>query len=225
MSVQSPSREPPGGKSFPSRRLSLLLAVGILAITTAAGVWWAGQRLIRQSEALGTIEDRVGLDAPFITSPDPVVDQMVQMAGLKPGDLALDLGCGDGRIIITAARKTGCRGIGYDIDPQRVAEARENVRLHGVEHLVEIREQDIFKVDLSETDTVLMYVLPWMTRKLIPQLREMKPGSRIVSHQFNLGEEAELRPHETIQVQVIGDSSSHYVHRWTTPLRAVPNVR
>ncbi len=225
MPTQSPSREPPGGKSFPSRRLTLLLAVGILAITTAAGVWWVGQRLIRQSEMLGTVEDRVGLDAPFITSPDPVVDKMVEMAGLKPGDVALDLGCGDGRIIITAAKKTGCRGIGYDIDPQRVAEARANVKLHGVEHLVEIHELDIFKADLSEADAVLMYVLPWMTRKLLPQLRQMKPGARIVSHQFMLGEELELKPAETIPLQLKGDSSSHYVHRWTTPLQAVPNVR
>ncbi len=225
MSVQPPSREPQEARSFPSRRLTLLLGVGIFTALAAASVWWLGERFIRQSESLGTVEDRVGLNAPFITSPDPVVDKMIEMANLQPGEVALDLGCGDGRIVITAARKTGCRGIGYDIDPQRVAEARENVKLHGVEHLVEIHELDIFKADLGEADAVLMYVLPWMTRKLLPQLRRMKPGARIVSHQFMLGEEPELKPAETIPLQLKGESSSHYVHRWTTPLRAVPNVR
>jgi SAM-dependent methyltransferase len=210
---------------LPSRRWPLYLVIGALAMMGAAGAWWMGERFRHQSESLGSVSDRVGRNAPFITSPDPVVDRMIEMADLKPGDLALDLGCGDGRIIITAARKTGCRGIGYDIDPQRVAEARENVKLHGVEHLVEIRQQDIFTADLREADVVLMYVLPWMTRKLIPQLRQLQPGARIVSHQFMLGEEPELKPEETIQLQVIGDSSSHYVHRWTTPLQAVPNVR
>lgn len=225
MSPQPSSREPQGRRFLPLRRMSLFLVIGALAISGAAGAWWMGERFRHQSESLGSVQDRVGLNAPFITSPDPVIDRMIEMAGLKPGDLALDLGCGDGRIIITAARKTGCRGIGYDIDPQRVAEARANAKLHGVEHLVEFRQQDIFTVDLSEADVVLMYVLPWMTRKLIPQLHELPPGARIISHQFNLGDESELKPAETVKIQVPGDTSSHYVHRWTAPLRELKERR
>lgn len=199
-------------------RLTGVFAVALLAATAAAGAWVVGQRYLRDAESLGTVGDRVGKNAPFITTPDPVVEQMVEMAELKEGDLAYDLGCGDGRIIIAAALKTKCRGIGLDIDPQRIAEARENAKLHGVEHLVEFRQQDIFTADLSDADAVLMYVLPWMTRKLIPQLRQLKPGSRIVSHQFKLGDEPELAPQQTVPLQVAGDTSSHYVHRWRAPL-------
>ncbi|MFN0019805.1 MAG: SAM-dependent methyltransferase [Pirellulaceae bacterium] len=210
---------------LPSRRLLFVLAIVILASGATAAAWLIGNRLIRQADSLGKVPDRVGLNAPFITSPDAVVDQMVEMADLKEGDIAYDLGCGDGRIIITAALKTGCHGVGYDIDPQRIAEARRNAKLHGVDHLVEFRQQDIFTADLSDADAVLMYVLPWMTRKLIPQLRQMQPGSRIVSHQFNLGEESQLQPEKTVRIRVENDSSSHYVHRWTAPLKPVPNVR
>jgi SAM-dependent methyltransferase len=210
---------------LPSRRLLLILAIVIPALGATAAAWLIGNRSNRQADSLSRVQDRVGLNAPFITSPDAVVDQMVEMADLKEGDMAYDLGCGDGRIIITAALKTGCHGVGYDIDPERVAEARRNVKLHGVEHLVEIRQQDIFAADLSDADAVLMYVLPWMTRKLIPQLRQMQPGSRIVSHQFDLGEESELQPEKTVPIRVENDASSHYVHRWTAPLKPVPNVR
>ncbi|MGI8978014.1 MAG: SAM-dependent methyltransferase [Pirellulaceae bacterium] len=225
MSPQQSGRESLSGRFLPSRRLAALLATGILLTVAAVGAWMMGDRYSRHSKSLGTVTDRIGLNAPFITSPDAVVEQMVEMADLKPDDVAYDLGCGDGRIIITAALKTGCHGVVYDIDPERVAEARRNVKLHGVEHLVEIRQQDIFTVDLSDGQVVFMYVLPWMTRKLIPQLRQMQPGSRIISHQFNLGDEPELSPEKTVTIRVEGDTSSHYVHRWITPLKALPNVR
>ena len=219
------SREPELGQPRLSRRLFFFLAAWILTVIGAAGVWITGNRYSHQAKLLEKVSDRVGRNAPFITSPDEVVDQMIELADLKPDDVAFDLGCGDGRIIITAALKTGCHGVGYDIDPERVAEARRNVKLHGVEHLVEIRQQDIFTVDLSEADAVLMYLLPWMTRKLIPQFRRMQPGARVISHQFNLGDEPELAPEKTEQIVMDKDSVNHYVHRWTAPLKPAPNVR
>ena len=209
----------------PSRRLFAILAIGIIGSGVVVCAWLVGSRYDRQVKKLGKVQDRVGLNAPFITSPDAVVDQMVEMADLKVGDVAYDLGCGDGRIIITAAMKTGCRGIGCDLDPERIAEARRNAKLHGVEHLVEFRQQDIFTVDLSEADAVLMYLLPWMTRKLIPQFRQMQPGSRIISHQFDLGDEPELKPEKSVPIRVANDTSSHFVHRWRAPLKPLPNVR
>ena len=202
----------------PSRRLLVILTMGIVGLGAAACAWIIGSRLTRQAESLTSVPDRVGLNAPFITSPDAVVDQMVEMADLKEGDMAYDLGCGDGRIIITAAVKTGCHGVGYEINPELVAEARRNVKLHGVEHLVEIRQQDIFTVDLGEAQVVFMYLLPWMNQKLIPQLQQLKPGSRIISHQFNLGDAKELQPEKTAAVEGTGDTGSHYVHRWIAPL-------
>jgi len=166
-----------------------------------------------------TAFDRIGRNAPFIKSPDAVTDKMVEMADLRTDDVVYDLGCGDGRLVITAALASGCRGIGFDIDPERVAEARENVRLHGVEHLVEIRQQDIFTLDLSEADVILMYLLPWMNKRLIPQFQQMKPGSRIISHDFGLGDVTDVKPDETVGVQLESPREKHYVHKWIVPLR------
>ena len=137
-------------------------------------------------------------------------------------DVVFDLGCGDGRLVITAALKHGCHGVGIDIDPVRVAEARANVKLHGVEDLVEIREQDVFTVDLSEADVILMYLLPWMTKRLIPQFQEMAPQSRIVSHDFGIGDILYIKPDSTHQVSLEGTNETHLIHRWDTPLHVPP---
>ncbi len=163
-------------------------------------------------------EFRIGLNAPFITTADAIVDKMVEVAELTPDDVVYDLGCGDGRLVITAALKHGCHGVGIDIDPERVAEAKANVKLHGVEHLVEIREQDVFTVDLSQADVILMYLLPWMTKRLIPQFQEMAPGSRIISHDFGIGDIKYIEPDSTVQVLVDAIQEKHLVHRWDTPL-------
>lgn len=127
---------------------------------------------------------RQGLNAPFITTPDLVVEKMVEVARLTKNDLVYDLGCGDGRIVITAAMKSGCSGVGFDIDPERVVESAENAKLHEVDGRVQIMEQDVFTVDLSKADVVMMYLLPWMMNKLLPQFQEMREGCRIVSHDF-----------------------------------------
>jgi SAM-dependent methyltransferase len=150
---------------------------------------------------------RKGLNAPFITSPDSVVDRMVELADLNAGDLVYDLGCGDGRIVIGAVLRSGCQGVGFDLDPQRVAEAKENAKLHGVEDRVEIVEQDIFNVDLSQADVAMMYLLPWMMNALLPQFDEMKPGARIVSHEFWI---------DGVQPDEIADLPSSEGPGWTT---------
>ena len=162
---------------------------------------------------------RPGRNAPYIQSVDAVVSKMIQIGSIQPDDLVYDLGCGDGRLVIAAAVKYGCHGIGFDIEESRVAEARENVKQAGVEHLVEIRQQDIFTVDLKDADVVLMYLLPWMNRKLIPQFAAMQPGSRIVSHDFGLGDIVDLPSDKTEQVVVEQDESIHLIHMWKTPLK------
>jgi len=112
------------------------------------------------------------------------VQKMVELARVGPDDVVYDLGCGDGRIVIATALETGCRGYGFDIDAQRVAEARENLKRHDLQDRVQIVEQDLFTVDLSQADVAMMYLLPWMMNKLVPQFEQMKPGCRIVSHEF-----------------------------------------
>lgn len=125
---------------------------------------------------------------PFVPSPQIVVDKMIELAGVKKGDVVYDLGSGDGRIVIAAAKK-GARAVGFDIDPDLVAESRANVKKDGVQESAEIRHQDILTVDLSPASVVTMYLLPDVNLKLKPNLlSQLKPGSRVVSHSFDMGD-------------------------------------
>ena len=129
------------------------------------------------------------LDVPYVPTPQAVVDRMLELAGVAPGDFLIDLGSGDGRIPITAARRHGVRGLGVDLDPVRVREARELARLAGVEDRVEFRQQDLFDTRIADATVVTMYLLPVVNLKLRPRLLyELKPGTRVVSHAFRLGD-------------------------------------
>lgn len=136
---------------------------------------------------LGQLE--VDIHAPYVTTPHPVVHAMLKLAHTQKDDVVYDLGCGDGRIVIAAAKKYGARGVGVDINPERVQEARENARREGVESLVRFTEENVYDVDLRAATVVTLYLLPEINRKLLPKLqRELKPGTRIVSHTFDLGD-------------------------------------
>ena len=158
---------------------------------------------------------RKGLNAPNIKSTDLVVEKMVDMGWPAEGELVYDLGCGDGRIVITAALKTKCTGVGFDIDPERVAEARENATLQNLADRVQIVEQDIFTVDLSKADVAMMYLLPWMMNKLVPQFEQMKPGCRIVSHEFWI---EGVVPDEIVEIPDV-DGRVEAIYLYTTPLK------
>ena len=126
--------------------------------------------------------------APFVPSPEDVVDRMLTLADVTRTDTVLDLGCGDGRIPIRAAQKYGARGIGVDIDPKLVEAARTNARRAGVEHLVEFRLEDAMTTDLSKATVVTLYLLSSSNAKLRPRLQaQLEPGARIVSHAFSMG--------------------------------------
>lgn len=128
--------------------------------------------------------------APYVPSPPEVVDRMLALAGVTQADVVYDLGCGDGRIPIAAARKYGARGVGLDIDPRRIEEARANARAAGVEHLVEFRLEDVLSADVSEASVVTLYLLSSSNARLRPLLtKTLRPGSRIVSHAFSMGPE------------------------------------
>jgi cyclopropane fatty-acyl-phospholipid synthase-like methyltransferase len=125
---------------------------------------------------------------PFVPSPQEVVDKMIELAGVKKGDVVYDMGSGDGRIVISAAKK-GARAVGFEIDGDLVKESRENIRKAGVQNLAEIRQQDILTVDFAPASVVTMYLLPDVNLKLKPNLlKQLKPGSRVVSHSFDMGD-------------------------------------
>ena len=128
-------------------------------------------------------------DVPYVPTPMPVVEAMLNMANVTSSDVVYDLGCGDGRIPILAAQKYGARGVGIDIDPQRIAEANENAKAAGVTGKVKFLVQDLFTSDVSEATLVTLYLLPSVNEKLLPKLqKELKPGTRIVSHAFSFGD-------------------------------------
>ncbi|HEY6364670.1 MAG TPA: class I SAM-dependent methyltransferase [Candidatus Binatia bacterium] len=145
---------------------------------------------------------------PFVPTPQEVVDKMIDLAGVKKGDVVYDLGSGDGRIVITAAKK-GARAVGFDVDGDLVKESRENIRKAGVQELAEIKQQDILTVDLSGASVVTMYLLPDVNLKLRPNvLSQMKPGSRVVSHAFDMGD---WKPDKTERVD------GRTIYLWTVP--------
>ncbi len=121
-----------------------------------------------------------------VPTPQAAVERMVELAEIRTGEKVYDLGCGDGRIVITAAKRHGVEAVGVDIDPEQVARSRENARRAGVEGLVTIVEGDIYQTDFRDADVVFLYLQPDLLRGLIPQLRQMKPGSRIVAFDFGI---------------------------------------
>jgi ribosomal protein L11 methylase PrmA len=128
-----------------------------------------------------------------------------------------DLGCGDGRIVVTAAKKYGVKAYGFDIDPERVKDSRENAKRDNVEDLVTIKQADIFELDLSDADVVTLYLLPRLNVKLMPQLEKLKPGSRIVSHDFDM---RGAKPQQVVTMTAASDNgneSEHTIYVWTVP--------
>ncbi len=129
------------------------------------------------------------LDVPYVPTPQSVVEGMLGMAGVNKNDVVYDLGCGDGRIVITAAKDYGATGIGVDLNPERIAEANSNAKEAGVEDKVTFYEGDLFDFDFSKASVLTLYLLPDVNLKLKPKiLSEMKPGSRVVSHAFSMGD-------------------------------------
>ena len=162
-------------------------------------------------------------DVIYVPTPRKVVDEMLRMAELKPDDVVYDLGCGDGRIVIAAAQLRGVKAVGYDIDPERVKEARANVRAAGVEHLVRIEQADVFTLDLTGASVITLYLLPQLNVRLMPQLARLRPGSRILSHNFDMrgAKPVEVR-HVTVEPGGDGDffvdeDGNHTVYKWVVP--------
>jgi outer membrane protein assembly factor BamB len=158
-------------------------------------------------------------DVIFVPTPQDVVEKMLELVSVKKEDVVADLGCGDGRIVITAAKKYGCKALGYDLDKECVRLALESVKKEGVERLVRIECQDILEVDLSGFSVVTLYLGPVLNAKLIPQLEKLKPGSRIVSHAFDI---PGIKPDKVTSFTSMEDDVARKLYVWTTPLRKEP---
>jgi ribosomal protein L11 methylase PrmA len=153
-------------------------------------------------------------DVPYVPTPQVVVDKMLEVAAITKNDVVYDLGSGDGRIVITAAKKYGVRGVGVDIDPERIKEANANAVQAGVADHVKFIEQDLFKTDLKEASVVTLYLLPEVNLRLRPKLwSELKPGTRVVSHAFDMGD---WKPEKTIQVE------GRTIYYWVIPEGGTP---
>lgn len=158
-----------------------------------------------------------GIDVPYVTTPPEVVAQMLALANPTRDDVLYDLGSGDGRIVIEAARRFGTRGLGVDIDPVRVREATANARSRGVQERVRFRRQDLFATDLRPASIVTLYLLPNLNLELRPKLLEqLRPGTRIVSHAFHMGD---WRPDTTVAVRMNQGVGRAMVYAWTIPAR------
>ncbi len=128
-------------------------------------------------------------DVPFVPTTDQAVEAMLKLGDVKQNDIVYDLGCGDGRIVVEAAKRFGARGVGIDINPVRIAEAKENAKKSGVEKLVRFEENDLFLADIHEATVVTLFLLPKINLKLLPKLmKDLKPGTRIVSNTFDMGD-------------------------------------
>ncbi|MEJ5340283.1 MAG: methyltransferase domain-containing protein [Thermogutta sp.] len=205
------------------KRLWILsLGACLLAVTSAVLAFEAATAEKSGQTAAAKEEEPKFIRTPdviYVPTPYEVVEKMLEVAQVKKGDVVYDLGCGDGRIVVTAAKKYGVRAVGFDIDPERIKEARENVRKNGVEDLVRIEQKDIFTLDLSEATVVTLYLLPQLNVKLIPQLEKLKPGSRIVSHDFDMDG---VIPDKVIHYKPKGQRE-HTIYLWTTPLKKEKN--
>ena len=159
-------------------------------------------------------------EVPFITSPDNVTLEMLNAAGVKRGDHVIDLGSGDGRIVILAVKRFEATGLGVEIDPRLVEISKTNARNAGVADKAEFRVQDLFKTDLAAATVITMYLLPEVNLQLRPSLLALKPGTRIVSHDWDMGD---WKPDRTTVVpvpnKVVGLEKSSKVHLWTVPAR------
>ena len=151
------------------------------------------------------------LDVPYEPSSPEIVEGMLKLANVTKKDIVFDLGCGDGRIVIEAARKHGARGFGIDMDQDRIVEARENARKAGVSHRVVFRNEDLFQTNIRSATVVMLYLWPHVNLRLLPKLqRELKPGTRIVSHSHNMGD---WKPEKEVQVD------GHTLYFWTIPAK------
>jgi hypothetical protein len=185
-------------RSYVASTLALLVGLALTGSTLA------------QQPALKPLEKEP--EVPYVPTHERIVAEMLKVAKVGKNDVLYDLGSGDGRIPITAAKRFGTRGVGVDIDPTRVTEARENAKKAGVSDKVKFMQQDLFETDIKEATVVTLYLLPEVNMRLRPKLlADLKPGTRVVSHNYDMGD---WTPLKTLQVRV---PEEHTIYYWVVP--------
>lgn len=160
-------------------------------------------------------------DVVYVPTPQEVVDRMLDLAEVRRGDVVYDLGCGDGRIVVSAAKGYGARAVGIDIDPRRVRESLDNARRNGVSELVTVHREDLFATDLAGASVVTLYLVPNLIDRLTPRLAHLKPGTRVVSHSFPI---RGVRPARTSQV-TLAKGGVRRVYLYVTPFADTASSR
>lgn len=200
------------------------VAVALLLLSSGSGrVLGEGQGATKRAgqapdSAAARPVERPRLDVIYVPTPQVVVDAMLDLAKVTKDDTVYDLGCGDGRVVVTAARQYRCKAVGVDIDPRRVADSVANVKENKVGDLVQIRRADIFETDLRDATVVTLYLLPNLNVRLLPQLEKLKPGSRIVAHSFNI---KGVKANKVVKVPIEG-KGERTIYLYTTPLEKEP---
>lgn len=161
-------------------------------------------------------DDKPSPDCVYVPTPHDIVEKMLEMVKVKKEDVVYDLGCGDGRIVVQAAKKRGCRGVGFEIVPELAKQARDNAKQNGVEKLVTIKEEDLFEADLSEATVLPMYLLPSMLAKLKPKLAKLKDGTRIISHDYQI---KGVEPDEIVKLDSKETGAEHWLILYTLPFK------
>lgn len=199
------------------RPLLLLLAIVGLATLGTQGCTQQQDRVDAETGTQTTQQaDAPTASVPYVPTPQNVVDRMLQVAKVTKNDVVYDLGSGDGRIVVTAAQRYGARGVGIDINPTRIQEANANAQRAGVTDRVQFRQQDLFQTDLNEATVVTLYLLPSVNEQLRPKLLSLRPGTRIVSHSFDMGD---WKPEQMIEV------GGNTIYFWRVPEKVPANLR
>lgn len=212
-----------------TKRVAGLAIGGILAIVFAAfhlvvdrvasDGTPTGKPPLPQKAYAGVVTPAVDPSCVYKPTPMNVVEEMLELADVSQTDVIYDLGSGDGRIVLVAAKKYGCQAVGYEIDPELVARSRGEIKKQKLEELAAIKSEDIFALDLSGADVIALYLPGAMLKRLLPQFEKLKPGSRIVSHEEAI---PGVKPDKIVRVKSDEGFSDHDVFLWTTPLTEAP---
>lgn len=198
------------------RRATAIMFLRMSLVLIASSIAGLGG-VLPADEPTAIVEEEEG--PIHVPTPADVVDKMLEVAQVTKDDLLYDLGCGDGRIVVAAALKHGCRAVGYEIDDRKVRQSKENVKKHRLEKLVRIEQKDIFKLDLRDASVITLYLLPEMNDRLVPQLKQLKDGSRIVAHNFAI----DGYQHDRLVIlKSKEDGTPHDIFLYTLPLREKP---
>jgi hypothetical protein len=188
---------------FSPLALKFTVRIAILLASTALASAYAGEA-----------------NVPYVPTPQVVVDRMLEIGKVGPQDYLIDLGSGDGRIVVTAAKKYGARGFGVDLNPTRISEANENARQAGVVNKVAFYQRDLYATDLSEATVITMYLLPRVNLELRPRILDLKPGTRVVSHDFSMGEwKPELHEELEAKDKYGGSGGRSDIYLWIVPAK------